>query len=128
LVQNAVAGCNRIITNECVAAACKNGVTLAELIDPIRQGAGWNGGAERIIPALRTDSATTDFQMSLAMKDLRLGAQIGMDVGAPMMMANVVRGVFEITANELGGGSNLDDSGKIIAHMSGITFSECAGP
>jgi 3-hydroxyisobutyrate dehydrogenase len=127
LVQNAVAGCNRVITYECAAVACRCGVTLAELAEPIRQSSGWNGGAERIIPALGTDRQTTDFRMFLAVKDLRLALEIGDEVGAPMMVANIVRSMFQICINQKGPTKNLDEVAYVIEEMSGLKFTEHGG-
>ncbi|AJE49140.1 NAD(P)-binding domain-containing protein [Celeribacter indicus] len=127
LVQNAVASCNRAITLECVAAACLSGLTLDRMIGPVNAGAGWNGGAERILPALRSDSPTTEFAMSLMVKDLRLACDIGSKVGAPMTIANVVRGLFQTSLHEHGPGANLDRIADTIGAMAGVTYSEHAG-
>ncbi len=126
LVQNAVAACNRAITLECVAAACKSGLTLDKMPEVVNRSAGWNGGAERIIPALRTSSPTTDFQMGLMVKDLRLAMDLGNEVGAPMMIANAVRGLFQICANERGTAQNLDEIAWLIEQQGGLTFTDYA--
>jgi len=126
LVQNAVAACNRAITLECVAAACKSGLTLDKMPEVVNRSAGWNGGAERIIPALRTSSPTTDFQMGLMVKDLRLAMDLGNQVRAPMMIANAVRGLFQICANEKGPAQNLDEIARLIEQQGGLTFADYA--
>jgi 3-hydroxyisobutyrate dehydrogenase len=127
LVQNAVAACNRVITLECVAAACKNGLTLDKMPEVVNRSSGWNGGAERIIPALRTNSPTSDFQMGLMVKDLRLAMDIGNEVGAPMLIANAVRGLFQICANEKGNAQNLDEIARLIEQQGELTFTDYAG-
>jgi 3-hydroxyisobutyrate dehydrogenase len=127
LVQNAVAACNRVITLECVAAGCRGGLTLYQIAPAINRSSGWNGGAERIIPALRTDSPTTDFQMGLMLKDLNLAMGIGNVVGAPMLIANTVRGLFQTCVNEKGPLQNLDQIARLIEKMGNVTFVDHAG-
>lgn len=122
LIQNAVAACNRILTLECSAAAVRSGLTLTELIAPIEAGSGWNGGASRIIPALRTGNATTDFSMGLMAKDLRLAMDIGNDLGAPMMIANAARGLMQCCANEEGSHANLDAIVTTFEKIAGFAF------
>ena len=126
VVQNATAACNRVLTLECAAAACKGGVTLTELIAPLNSGAGWNGGAERIIPALRTSAATTDFAIGLMAKDLRIAMDIGNELGVPMLIANGARALMQICANEQGVKANLDAIANTVESMAGLVFTEHA--
>jgi 3-hydroxyisobutyrate dehydrogenase len=127
LVQNAVAACNRVITLECAALACKAGLTLDLLPDVINASSGWNGGAERILPALRTDTPTTEFHMGLMVKDLRLATDIGSTAGTPMMVANTVRGLFQICVHEQGFTANLDEIARTVESMAGLKFVDHAG-
>jgi 3-hydroxyisobutyrate dehydrogenase len=126
VVQNAIAACNRVLTLECAAAACKGGVTLTELIAPLNSSAGWNGGAERIIPALRTSAATTDFAIGLMAKDLRIAMDISNELGAPMLIANGARALMQTCANERGGKANLDAIADTVESMAGLVFTEHA--
>lgn len=126
LVQNAVAACNRVVTLECVAAACKAGLSLSDMIAPVNAGAAWNGGAERIIPALRTDSPTTDFAIGLMVKDLRLAMEIGNEIGAPMFVAAAACGLMEACANAFGPKSNLDTIARTVEAMAGVRFADHA--
>lgn len=126
LVQNAVAACNRVITLECVAAACKRGLTLTGMIDPVNTGAAWNGGAERIIPALRTGTATTRFAVGLMVKDVRTAMEIGNALDAPMPIAYVALSLFQACSNEYGSDSNLDKIADVIESMSGLRFADHA--
>ena len=55
-------------------------------------------------------------------KDLRLATQLGVSCGAPMLIANAVRTLFETGVNELGGTANLDDMARLYEKMAGIEF------
>jgi 3-hydroxyisobutyrate dehydrogenase len=127
IVQNAIAACNRVITLECAALACREGLTLDMLLPIIKKTSGWSGGAEGILPAIRTAGKTIDFAIGLMVKDLRLAVGIGNDIGAPMMIANAVTGVFQTCSNVRGPTSNLDEISHIVEEMAGITFTDHAG-
>lgn len=126
LVQNATAACNRVMTLEGAAAAIGSGLNLGEMIAPIEAGSGWNGGAGRILPALRTGAATTDFAMGLMAKDLRLAMDIGNELGAPMMIANAARALMQTCANEEGMTANLDAIARTVEKMTGLVFADHA--
>ena len=127
LIQNAVAACNRVLTTECVAAACKSGLPLNVMPEAINRSSGWSGLAERVIPALGTETATSNFQMSLMVKDLRLATTMGRDFGAPMLVANVVCGLFQTCLNEGGPDQNLDDIARLIERSAGVIFGDHTG-
>jgi 3-hydroxyisobutyrate dehydrogenase len=51
----------------------------------------------------------SNFAIGLMLKDVSLGAKLGINAGAPMMIANVVRGMLQAGTYELGESANLDD-------------------
>jgi len=124
LVNNAVAACNRLITYEAAAAGVKYGLALEDMSKVINKSSGWNGASERILPVLGSGGRTADFQLQLMVKDLRLAAQMAIGCGAPMMIANMVRSLFEAGANELGGTANLDKMARLFETMADISFCE----
>jgi 3-hydroxyisobutyrate dehydrogenase len=123
LVQNAVASCNRLLTYEAASIGVKYGLKLADLSIVINKSTGWSGATERILPALSEDKATADFQLQLMAKDLQLAARMGMDAGAPMLIANAVRNLFEAGVHHMGGTANLDDMARLFEKMAGLRFS-----
>jgi len=122
LINNAVASCNRLLTYEAASIAVKFGLKLADVSAVINKSTGWSGATERILPVLSEGKATADFQLALMAKDLRLAARMGMDCGAPMMVTNAVRSLFEIGAHELGGTCNLDDMARLFESMGDLKF------
>jgi 3-hydroxyisobutyrate dehydrogenase len=127
VVQNAIAACNRVITLEGAALACKTGLTLDQLPPVINKSSGWSGGTEGILPAIRTASKTIDFAIGLMVKDLRLAVGIGNEIGAPMMVANAVAGIFHTCSNVRGPTANLDEISHTVEEMAGISFTDFAG-
>ena len=122
LVNNAVAACNRLITYEAVAMGFKYGLSMHDMSKVINKSTGWNSASERILPALASGGQTANFQLKLMVKDLRLASQMGMSCGAPMLIANMVRSMFETGANELGGAANLDQMKHLFEAMADIKF------
>jgi 3-hydroxyisobutyrate dehydrogenase len=49
---------------------------------------------------------TADFQLQLMLKDLNLMGRMAMDAGAPMLISNTVRNLFQAGVNNLGGTNN----------------------
>jgi 3-hydroxyisobutyrate dehydrogenase len=122
LINNAVASCNRLLTYEAASIAVKSGLKLSDVSAVINKSTGWSGATERILPVLSEGKATADFQLALMAKDLKLAARMGMDCGAPMMVTNAVRSLFEIGAHELGGTCNLDDMARLFESMGDVNF------
>ncbi len=124
LINNAVASCNRLLTYEAAALGVKYGLSIADMNKVINTSTGWNGASERILPVLAQDGQTANFQLALMVKDLKLASQMAMSCGAPMLVANAVRSLFEIGAYELGGTSNLDAMAHLFEAMADIKFAD----
>ena len=78
--------------------------------------------SRKILPMLLSGRATSNFQMQLMVKDLRLAAGLGMNCGAPMLISNAVRNLYEVGANELGGTAGIDDMSRLYEAMSDVCF------
>lgn len=122
LVNNAVAACNRLITYEAVTMGFKYGLSIDEMSKVINKGTGWSGASERILPVLGSGGQTANSQLKLMVKDLRLASQMGIRCGAPMLIANMVRSIFESGSNELGGSANLDQMKHLFEAMADVKF------
>jgi 3-hydroxyisobutyrate dehydrogenase len=122
LVDNTIALCNGLITYECAAMAVKYGLKAETVSSVINKSGGWSGASERILPALAMGDQTTNFRLELAAKDIRLSTQLGIQFGAPMVVANVVRSVIETALNQLGEQANMDGMSKVFEAMAAIKF------
>ena len=52
--------------------------------------------------------------IGLMLKDVSLGTKLGINAGAPMMLAGVVRGMLQAGAYELGDDANLDEEDNAV--------------
>lgn len=123
LVNAAVASANRLVTYECAALGVKYGLRVADMQRVIGQSSGWNSGAERIFPVLGKPGQSANFFLELMVKDLRLGARMAMDGGAPMMISGAIRSLFETGIHRLGAKANLDDMARLFEESAGFEFS-----
>jgi 3-hydroxyisobutyrate dehydrogenase len=124
IINNAVASCNRLLTYEVAAVGVKYGLKLADMDRVINMSSGCSYATERILPALSEGKATANFQLQLMTKDLRLAARMANDCGAPILLGNVVRSLFEAATIEFGACANLDDVGKLFVAMAGVEFAD----
>lgn len=122
VINNAVASCNRLLTYEAASIGVKYGLKLADLATVINKSTGASSATERILPALSEGKKTADFQLQLMAKDLRLAARMAMDGGAPMLIANTVRSLFEAGVHQQGPTANLDDMARVFESMGGFQF------
>ncbi|MEU6647339.1 NAD(P)-binding domain-containing protein [Saccharomonospora sp. NPDC046836] len=122
LVQNAIAACNRYLTLEAIAVACRAGADLGTIREAVVAGDAWNGGAERILDALPHDRPTTDFQIGLMVKDLRLAVQLGLGTGVPMPLTGLVQAQFQACVDEHGYTANLDVIARSVESSAGLRF------
>ena len=109
IVNNTMAACNRLAMYEAVAVGRKYGLSLQTISDVVNKSSGRSGATERTLPAMLKGEQASNFAIGLMLKDVSLGAKLGINAGAPMMIANVVRGMLQAGTYELGEAANLDD-------------------
>lgn len=108
LVICAVAACNRLVTYECAAVGVKNGLAMEHMAEVLNRSSGYNSAAARVLPVLASGGQTTDTTLGAIVEDLRLASRLAMRCGAPLLVANVGRYIFEAAAAELGAAASLD--------------------
>lgn len=126
LVNNAVSACNWLITYETVSAGLKYGLSIEGMRQVINRSSGCNGASEQILPALATGSGTMQIELRTMVKDLKLAGLLAIDCGAPLFIANTVRGLFEVGENWLGASENIDRMGRLFEEMAAVNFASQA--
>ena len=126
LIKNTLGACNRLITYETVALGVKIGLKLGDMERVINKSSGWTQAFERIMPVLASGGQTANLRLELMVKDLDLACQLGMEAGAPMLIAHAVRNSVEAAANELGRDANLDELSRLYEARAGVRFAEAA--
>jgi 3-hydroxyisobutyrate dehydrogenase len=115
------AGC-RLGTLEVVAMGRKMGLPLESLSDVLNKGSARNLTTARMLPAILAGVPSTNFALSLMLKDLNQAVSLGMDCGVPMPISSIVRGLLQIGVNTLGKDARLEDIIGLIESMAGTKF------
>ena len=114
LVISAVAACNRLVTYECAAVGAKNGLAMEHMAEVLNKSSGYNSAAARVLPVLATGGQTTDLTLGTMVRELRMVSRLAVRCGAPLLVANVGRSIFEAAAAELGANASLDEVGRLL--------------
>jgi 3-hydroxyisobutyrate dehydrogenase len=122
LIDNAVSSLCRLVTYECVAVGVKYGLRLDKMAEVLNNSSGWSAASQQILPILGLPVPSANIQMQPMIMDLRLAAGIAMVCGAPMLISNAVRSMFELAGNELGGTASIDAMAGLYETMAGISF------
>lgn len=127
-VNNAMnAGC-RLGTLEAVAVGRKAGMTLPAMTDALNKGTARNLTTVNMLPALHEGKSSTDFALSLMLKDLDQAIALGMGLGVPMPVTGEVRGLLQIGVNTLGPAARLEDVVGLIESMAGTKIARPGEP
>lgn len=100
LVNNVIAAGVRAVTFEAVAMGIKSGLDLAKLSEVLDKGSAHSFTTQRTLPRLVAGEGTETFALRLMHKDVRLATQRGVDCGAPMPLAGVVREFLQLALND----------------------------
>jgi 3-hydroxyisobutyrate dehydrogenase len=122
LVHNAVSSLGLLLTYECVCTGLKHGLRLKDMSGVLVKGSGWSMSSRKLLPALVAGSQPAGLPLQRMVKDLRLAAGMGIRCGAPMLVSNAVRNLFELGANTYGGDANTDEMTKLYQSMAGVEF------
>lgn len=98
LVNNVTMACVRAATLEAVAMGRKNGLDVATMAEIMEKSSGQSATTRTMLPALARGEESSNFQLRLLLKDVRLATQLGINSGAPMNIANLVRGMLQSNA------------------------------
>jgi 3-hydroxyisobutyrate dehydrogenase len=122
LVNNSINSGYRMATLELVAMGSKLGLPLAVMTDALNMGWGGNFTALRLLTSLVQGQPSTNFAMSLMLKDLDQCIALGMEAGAPMPVTTIARGLMQIALNMQGATAGLDEVVPAVEAMYGASL------
>lgn len=123
MVNNAMNGACRMGMLEIVAMGMKAGHPLERMAVEVNESRlGRSQVTEKMLPALVEGRASTRFGLPLMLKDITQAMMLGMEVGVPMPITSIVRGLLQVGVNTLGQGSQLEDMVDVIGRMAGTTI------
>ena len=116
LVVATAAACNRMVTYECAAMGLRNGLSVADMATVLNRCSGANSGTARVLPALAAGGRSADVPLDGVVADLTRASRLAIQVGAPMLIGNLVRSLLQAESNALGASAHLDDTFRVFAN------------
>jgi 3-hydroxyisobutyrate dehydrogenase len=117
-----MADCNHAIACECVALAYKFGLELNVMALAINQSSGWSLAFEQAMRALARGGQTATMSLGRRVEELKRACEMAFGCGAPMLIANAVRAIFETCANDRGAEADTDELIHLFERAAGIKF------
>ena len=74
------------------------------------------------MPRLVANDFTVSFTLALMHKDIRLATKLGLDSGTPMVLANLVRELFQTVINEHGAEADSLTLAKLFEKNARVAF------
>ncbi len=119
LVNNAIGAGYRMATLELVALGRKAGLGLGQIVAALNAGAGANFTSRNMLVGLLEGRSTTNFALTLMVKDLNEALALGTATGAPMPMTASARALMQIGMHLFGPTAKLDDVIALTEKLSG---------
>ncbi len=121
-VNNIINAAYRVGTLEIVAVGRALGLSIATMAGALDGGSGRNFMTAKLLPAIAEGRSSTDFALSLMVKDLDQAIALGMAVGAATPASGVARDLIRIALNMLGPDARLDDMVPFMERVTGQSF------
>jgi 3-hydroxyisobutyrate dehydrogenase len=112
------AGC-RLGTLELVAMGTKAGLALECMTEVLNKGGGRNRTTEQVLPAIAQGRSSISFPLSTTLQSINQAVSLAMEMGTPMPVTSVVRGLLQAGVNMLGPSAQIEDMIGLIELMAG---------
>ncbi|WP_235362725.1 NAD-binding protein [Burkholderia sp. A9] len=128
IVNNAMNAACRLGTLEVAVLGRKAGVSLADMAPFLNRGQARNQTTDKMLPALVEGKTSTNFALALMLKDVSQAVSLGMTLGVPMHVTNLVRGLLQIGVNTLDSSARLEDMVSVIETLAGTKLAAPVEP
>lgn len=123
LANNLISHSQRLLTQEAMALAVKNGVAPDRAVEILAAGGAKNAYMERTLkPRVLKGQLKVGFTLGLAEKDVRLACNLGAASGVPMPFGTMVTGLYTGMVAERGHGAEVETSGLITEARAGTQY------
>jgi len=122
LVNNVISAGVRAVTFEALAMGIKNGLSLETCTAVLQKGSARSATTELALPKLLKGDFSVSFTLALMHKDVRLATKLGTDSATPMVLANVVRELFQTVINEHGADKDTQTLVKLFERNAGVAI------
>lgn len=104
-----VASQSRAISYECISAGLNYGLQLKDMSEVLHASSGWSTGSRNIFRELMGGEHQSNSSVDGALRHLQEGCSFGSRIGAPLMIANETRTLFERMRSEFGSGKGVHE-------------------
>jgi 3-hydroxyisobutyrate dehydrogenase len=122
LVNNAIGAGYRMATLELVALGRAAGFGLAPMVNALNIGPAANFTSRNMLVGLVEGRSTTNFALSLMVKDLNEALALGVATGSSMPMTAGARGLMQMGLHLLGKDAKLDDVIPLTERLAGVSL------
>jgi len=122
LVNNVISAGVRAVTFEASAMGIKNGLSLETCTAVLQKGSARSATTELALPKLLKGDFSVSFTLALMHKDVRLATKLGNDSATPMVLANVVRELFQTVIDEHGADKDTQTLVKLFERNAGVAI------
>lgn len=118
---------NRLSTLELAALGIRLGAPLPMLTDRLNAGLGANFATRTLLPAIVEGRSSGSFALALMLKDNNQAISLGTEMGLPMPLSSLARGILQQNINIIGPEAGLDDIVVFMARTTGVGFGQDTG-
>lgn len=111
LLEHAIMSLCLHITYECAMVGLKYGLPIQAISDVVNKSSGWSQSSRNLLPALAAGEKTAPMDLRRAIQDLNQACSLAIRHGAPLLIVNAVRSIWEHALN-LGHSSETSPSLK----------------
>ncbi len=122
LVNNAIGAGYRMATLELVALGRAAGLGLAPMVAALNTGPAANFTSRNMLAGLVEGRSTTNFALSLMVKDLNEALALGVATGSSMPMTAGARSLMQMGLHLLGKDAKLDDVIPLTERLAGVSL------
>ena len=119
-VTGAIASLCSAITYECTAAGLRYGLALEDMALVLEKTSGWSESSRSIYTQLLSDHALDNTAFSSETTTLKAACLLGNDLGAPMLIANAARSLFEQADHQISDPLPIKDLSTFYSSISAV--------
>lgn len=124
LITNTIASICRLITYECLTAGLQYGLNLEVMSSVLNRSSGWSAASQRIFSELLSGQRLPAVSVSHAYDSLKESCRMGNHLGAPLMIANEARALFEQMQSRLSDADDVSQMASLYTSISGVNLAE----
>ncbi len=104
----------------------KAGLSLVSMTEVLNRGEARNQTSEKMLPAIAEGRASTNFSLALMLKDVNQAVTLGMELGVPMPLTSVIRGLLQVGLNTVGPAAQLEDMIGVVESLAAVDLKSVA--